>query len=414
MTQNPPPSREGLEDNRRYHSLDQLRGVMMLLGLVIHSAVSFITVPRPTAWAYNDSSTSVLFDILVFFIHVFRMPLFFLVAGFFTAYLYYRRNPWQMLTNRMTRVALPFALFLPILFPLITSGAKFSIGGGVNGGWNAAISYLSTPAGWYENFRTMHLWFLYYLILFYAIIALAMPLVEKATGSWAVTVGPRLGRFIHHPLGILMAISITFLTLLPMRAPGLDTETNFLVQPKILLAYGVFVAFGWVLYLNRDRLDDFGARAWPYFGTGFLLSCAYLAVALSRQNMLAGKALAAAAMWTLIYGFIGLFVRYFDHPKPLGRYLADASYWMYLVHIPVAVWVPGLMNGWQVHAVVKFSIVLIAMIVFSLATYHLFVRSTAIGAFLNGKRHPRALPSLQEPAPQSTSQATSQSAPQTA
>jgi hypothetical protein len=75
------PPREGLEVNRRYHSLDQLRAVMMLLGLVIHSAVSFITVPRPTAWAYNDATTSVLFDILVFFIHVFRMPLFFSLLG---------------------------------------------------------------------------------------------------------------------------------------------------------------------------------------------------------------------------------------------------------------------------------------------------------------------------------------------
>jgi glucans biosynthesis protein C len=398
------PPREGLEVNRRYHSLDQLRAVMMLLGLVIHSAVSFITVPRPTAWAYNDATTSVLFDILVFFIHVFRMPLFFLVAGFFTAYLYYRRDPWQMLSNRMTRVALPFALFLPILFPLVTSGKKFSIGGGVNGGWSAALSYLSTPAGWYVDFRTGHLWFLYYLILFYALIALAMPLIEKATGSWAVTFGPRLGRFIHHPLGLLGAISTTFLSLLPMRAPGLDTETTFLVQPKILIAYGVFVGFGWVLYLNRDRLEEFGARAWPYVGTGFLLSCAYLAVALRTQNLVAGKALAAAAMWTLIYGFIGLFVRYYDHPNPLGRYLADASYWMYLVHLPVAIWVPGLMNGWSVHAVVKFSIVLSASIVFSLATYHLFVRSTVMGAFLNGKRYSRALPSLQEPAPQAVSQ----------
>jgi glucans biosynthesis protein C len=404
MTQSTSLASKAPETNRRYHSLDQLRAVMMMLGMVIHSAVSFISVPRPTAWPYNDTNTSVLFDILVFFIHVFRMPLFFLVAGFFTAYLYYRSNPWQMLSNRMARVGLPFALFLPILFPLGVSGSKFSIGGGVNGGWDVALTYLSTPAVWYEKFRTMHLWFLYYLILFYAIIAIFMPLIEKATGSWAVTVGPRLGRFIHHPLGLLVAISTTFLTLLPMRGAGLDTETNFLVEPKILVAYGVFVGFGWVLYLNRDRLDDFGARAWTYIGTGFLLSCAYLAVALSQQNLMAGKALAAGAMWILIYGFVGLFVRYYDHPNPLGRYLADASYWMYLVHIPVAMWVPGLMNGWGVHAMVKFSIVLSASVVFSLATYHLFVRSTAIGAFLNGKRYPRALPSLQEVAPQAAAQ----------
>lgn len=395
-----------VDDNRRYHSLDQLRAVMMLLGLVIHSSVSFITIPVNAAWPYRDPSSSVLFDILVFFIHVFRMPLFFLMAGFFTAYLYYRRGPRQMLSNRMARVAVPFVIFLPVLFPLTRSGFVFSVNGGINGGWAAALGYLSNPGGWYQEFRTMHLWFLYYLILFYVIIAVAMPLIEKATGSWTVNVGPRLGRLIHHPLGLLVGISTTFLTLLPMNAAGLDTETTFLVQPKILLAYAVFVGFGWVLYLNRDQVDRFGARAWPYIGSGFLLSCGYLAysVALRGQYMLAGKALAAAAMWTLIYGFIGLFVRYYDHPKPLGRYLADASYWGYLIHIPVTIWVPGLMNGWHAHAAVKSAVTLSAAIIISLVTYQLFVRSTAIGALLNGKRYPRGLPDLHEHAPRVASQ----------
>lgn len=394
------------DDNRRYHSLDQLRAVMMLLGLVIHSSVSFMAAPLTAAWPYKDSSTSVLFDILVFFIHVFRMPLFFLMAGFFTAFLYYRRGPWQMFTNRMARVALPFVIFLPILYPLIRAGFTFTGASGVNGGWNASLSYLSNPSAWYQDFRTAHLWFLYYLILFYIVIALLMPLIERVTGSWTVSIGPRLGRLIHHPLGLLIGISTTFLTLLPMHIAGLDTETAFLVQPKILLAYGVFVGFGWVLYLNRDQVDRFGARAWPYIGAGFLLSCCYLAytINLRGQFMLAGKALAAAAMWTLIYGFIGLFVRYYDHPKPLGRYLADASYWLYLVHLPLTIWLPGLMNGWNAHAVVKSSITLTVSIVVCLATYQLFVRSTFIGAFLNGKRYPRGLPDLHEQPPRPASQ----------
>ena len=311
-----------------------------------------------------------------------------------------------MLSNRMARVTVPFALFLAVLFPITRSGFLFSSSGGVNGGWSVALTYLSTPSGWYAGFRTMHLWFLYYLILFYFLIAFAMPLIEKATGSWAVTVGPRLNRFIHHPLGLLVLMFTTFLTLLPMKLAGLDTETTFLVQPKILLAYGVFVGAGWVLYLNRDQLDRFGVRTWPYLSAGFLLSCGYLAcmIALRGQYLIAVKALAAAAMWMLIFGFLGLFVRYFDHPKPLGRYLADASYWIYLVHIPVTIWVPGLMNGWQVHAVVKSSIVLSAAVIFTLATYHLFVRSTAIGTLLNGKRYARSLPDVHEQAPRIAAQ----------
>lgn len=388
------------EENRRYHSLDQLRAAMMLLGLVLHSSLAFVTVPLAN-WPFKDASTSVLLDILGFFIHVFRMPLFFLMAGFFAAYLYYRRGWWRMFTNRMARVGLPFVVFLPIMFPLNRSGFLFSVGGGIGAGEPAAISFFSNPSLWYEGFQTAHLWFLYYLVFYYAAIAVSMPLIERFTGSWSVSIGPKLGWLIHHPLGLLIGISTTLMTLLPMEMAGLDTENGFLVQPKILFAYGVFVAFGWVLYLNRDQVDRFGARAWPYIGVGFLLSCGYLAysISLHGQFLLAGKALAAAAMWTLIYGFIGLFVRYYDHPRPLGRYLADASYWLYLLHLPLTIWLPGLLIGWNAHAIVKFSLTLAGTAFICLATYELFVRSTFIGKLLNGKRYRRGLPKLHEHSP---------------
>ena len=77
----------------RFHALDALRAAMMLLGLVLHSAASYTRTPLGDAWPYHDPHTNVAFDLLVFFIHLFRMPLFFVVAGFFAALLYSSRRP---------------------------------------------------------------------------------------------------------------------------------------------------------------------------------------------------------------------------------------------------------------------------------------------------------------------------------
>jgi hypothetical protein len=285
-------------------------------------------------------------------------------------------------------------LFLPVLFPLTRSGFEFAGAGGLNGGVEVALAYLGNPSGWYEGLRTIHLWFLYYLILFYAAIVLIMPTARRLTRPWADSVVPRLGRLIHRPAGFILGAGATFLTLLPMEKASLDTETGFLVQPKILLAYGVFMVFGWVLYLNRQQVDGFARRAWPFMIAGVVLSGGYLAYILgvAPEHMLVGKALAALAMWSLIYGFMGLFVRYYDRPKPAGRYLSDASYWMYLVHLPITIWVPGLMSGWDVSAVAKSAVTFAVTTVVCLLTYHFLVRSTAIGVLLNGKRYPRALP----------------------
>ena len=81
-----------------------------------------------------------------------------------------------------------------------------------------------------------------------------------------------------------------------------------------------------------------------------------------------------------------------DRPKPLGRYLSDASYCLFLVHLPLTIWIPGLMSGWAASAFAKSAITLIATTAIGLVTYHYLVRSTAIGVLLSGKRYPRALP----------------------
>jgi glucan biosynthesis protein C len=70
---------------------------------------------------------------------------------------------------------------------------------------------------------------------------------------------------------------------------------------------------------------------------------------------------------------------------------------MYLIHLPFVIWMAGLLAPVQIPAFLKFTIVLGVVTVVTVTTYHLFVRSTAIGAFLNGRRFGRSLPAL-EPA----------------
>ena len=76
----------------------------------------------------------------------------------------------------------------------------------------------------------------------------------------------------------------------------------------------------------------------------------------------------------------------------LGRYIADASYWLYLTHLPLTIWVPGLLTGWAVSAFVKSGVTLAVTTILTVVSYHLLVRSGVIGLLLNGKRYPRALP----------------------
>ena len=99
----------------RRHDLDALRAFAMLLGVALHAALSFV----PGVWPVTDSSqeSSDLFGLAVSFIHGFRMQLFFLMSGFFTAMLWRRRGLGSVMRQRATRVLLPLAIAAVTVIP---------------------------------------------------------------------------------------------------------------------------------------------------------------------------------------------------------------------------------------------------------------------------------------------------------
>ncbi|OYP36069.1 acyltransferase family protein [Rhodopirellula sp. MGV] len=90
----------------RRHDLDALRAIAMLLGIVLHAALSFSPVP----WTVNDSQQSDAYYVLFAVIHGFRMPLFFLLSGFFTAMMWRKRGLGGLIKQRLKRIALPLFL----------------------------------------------------------------------------------------------------------------------------------------------------------------------------------------------------------------------------------------------------------------------------------------------------------------
>ena len=86
---------------RRYHALDALRAAMMFLGIYLH-AVAAYTPEAGWTWKQQELTRSLLWSISV--IHVFRMPIFYAMAGFFTALLIARYGLRRAAWNRFMRI----------------------------------------------------------------------------------------------------------------------------------------------------------------------------------------------------------------------------------------------------------------------------------------------------------------------
>lgn len=108
----------------RRHDLDALRATAMLLGIALHASLAYVPgIP----WPVQDAHPAPWLGLLFLAIHGFRMPLFFLLSGFFTAMLWQRRGAAAMLAQRYQRVFVPLVLGSVTLLPLFTRLALQSV-----------------------------------------------------------------------------------------------------------------------------------------------------------------------------------------------------------------------------------------------------------------------------------------------
>ena len=90
--------------DNRLHALDAVRAFALLLGVVFHAGFSFIPGLIPGLWAATDNSPSAPIGVALFAAHMFRMSLFFFVAGFFARMLFQRGGARGFWSNRLRRI----------------------------------------------------------------------------------------------------------------------------------------------------------------------------------------------------------------------------------------------------------------------------------------------------------------------
>jgi hypothetical protein len=99
----------------RRHDLDALRASAMMLGIVYHGALS-LALGFP--WFVQDPSANGAMYVFQSWVHGFRMPLFFIISGFFTAMLWKKRGALALVSHRFRRVFLPCLVGSMTLVPL--------------------------------------------------------------------------------------------------------------------------------------------------------------------------------------------------------------------------------------------------------------------------------------------------------
>ena len=156
---------------------------------------------------------------------------------------------------------------------------------------------------------------------------------------------------------------------------------SFVPDPGRLSYYGYCFAVGVVVHRYRGRLSEIFALPLTHLGLSVLTTAVLLTLlprhlsgTLSRPEQLGLAAVVALQAWLSIFAAIGLALRWCNGDLPAVRYLADASYWVYLGHLPLVGILQLALVKPALPAAVKFLLVLTFTTVLTLLSYHAFGR----------------------------------------
>lgn len=362
----------------------------MMLGIFLHSALAY-AYPSQNVWLATDSTSSPLIDISIWWIHLFRMSLFFLISGYFACQTISRRGIRDFIRNRLVRLVLPFILFYPFLFAAMIAFFLF------------ALSYLSEPRGLMSFIaatteqesekrktipETMHLWFVYYLIAFSFLTVL---LVRFRSFRLARLFRPR------YPLAWfpLLLIPGALGAGIPMPAPE-----SFILEWWPFAFYGLFYWAGWQIANQEELLDQLQPYLFHWIVLSVVLFIPYylflpvldISSILDRTSHLSWR---RHILESVLTAYLSVFLtlsslllgrRYLTHKNFALRWISDASYWSYLIHLPIVVFVQTLLIPWNVSVWWKLAITILVTLVICLSSYRWLVRYTPLGTLLHGKR----------------------------
>ncbi|MCK7555268.1 acyltransferase family protein [Chitinophaga sedimenti] len=380
-----------MQTNNRIYGLDSLRAIAMLLGIVLHAIIAYKVYPNE-GWPSDDQLHAYGFDALYLFIHSFRMQLFFLVAGFFARMLYLKIGERAFFKHRYKRIVVPFIASMIFILPLSIAPFVYfqhCIAAGVPPAERSQVF-------WQHFLRwngMAHLWFLYYLILYYVVMLVVYRF--KMSGG-AKTFTNTLTRNYGSPLHVIVYILIlAAIQIALFRTAEVEVSTSIFPKPGHFTYYGFFFLLGVVLHRQSGRLFELARYTWLYLAAGLALTVvAFKLLVLGHENVAALSGLAligvklvvAAQTVFLTYGFIGFFLKYMNVQNGTIKYISDASFWLYLVHLSIVgamqiVFLDTSVPGWLRPLGVLTVTTLIAM-----GTYQWFVRYSFIGTALHGPR----------------------------
>jgi glucans biosynthesis protein C len=357
-----------LKPVNRLQNIDALRVILILLGVVLHSA----DVYRPSGWLVADRENAPIYAVVADFIHIFRMPALFFVSGLLLRLTLHPRHLASNVFKRSLRLVLPFIV---TAFTVNSAIQWFQVA-------CAGSTYCKSWA--HEGAeRIQHLWFLSDLLLF--------SLVGLITLRFSQYFPPVRGisRLLTRP-----ALLVAFLCVLTWFCSGLALITPYRYHVVALgsgfvnfVMYACFFFCGCCLG-TASRIAGLAAlrfRVWHSIVLCLVLAaCLYDRADRGTWHLIQTLIIAPVGAWGMIFAlWRGVNCLPEKSQRWVGKF-APLCFSIYLVHTLFVVALGWLFTYWHWPVAVEFAAVALGAAILSIWAARLIEWVPLLKLALNG------------------------------
>lgn len=359
----------------------------MLIGIPYHVALSYTPGKE---WMVKSGEGVAGFAELAAFTTLFRMPTFFLIAGYFAAMLLARRPPGRWLEGRFRRLGIPILTSIIVLVPVMNWFCEISKlpMDEANQAWMAHSSRLS--AYWIR-----HLWFIIVLLYYCCAIALLVQLKPELA---SMRLPRHIDRFVGKRLGVSLLVIAAVLGAWQSLVLGafFTFDPNSRATQEILRLHQAISYAPWFLLgVLMQRASEARNKASHYspIALAFAIAFGLLAVVSAGQvpNALYRFIEAFAALF-MAQVLISLANRLFDRPIPAVQRVTNASFVIYLFHLPIICVLVVAGQYVPIPTIIKAMLVMVLAMALSYGAWTVIERHRTLALLFDGGMRPAPKP----------------------
>ncbi len=372
-----------LSTSGRRHYFDGVRYLMIMNVVLFHASMAYSNYAK--WWPVTESQESLALNVLLSILDVYMMPVLFFVAGVFAVPSMRRHGAGTFMIGKLGRLGIPLMLITVFSNPIVSYVRhvrmhESPIGlfefwlGQLRSAGDIGITFLagrSTEAKYIDHISQWHLWFISLLIVFFALYSIThIPALKRLRKSVVIDVpGSRRILLTMMVFGLVTALLVSVFGMCTVPRTWVRIGPFLVFQlTRAPIYFGLFVLGAYAYSRKWFEGRTLPGVFWIWGLAAFLLFAANLGFIAAMKNHPDMPRWLGAVVNGVLRSFTGLaftgfFItlchRFLDRPSAVRRSLGDATYDIYLIHLPIVIGLQYLLQSLSISIHLKILVVFV-------------------------------------------------------